>query len=1239
MHHLNVRVAWHDNRWNGTVCRRPGQNAFCVDLDRVRAERDDAAEEKRAGRWFAELERSELPPCKAEGGAFMSSREWWRTFEHPYAEIPKASDTHGHLRPTRVKVPPFSSFAVPFLWMLRSSQERIDESLAEPLPADQDSPFHSPWVFGKERQEALCELFFGRLREKQSLVFFYTKSGHPLGDAMPRLVVGVGRITSIGRLQQYETEGRNRPYPMWDRLFSHSIRPDGDDGLLIPYHDYLESTGDASEDDRRLRLLQEIAVVPEQSHIKAFSFAGEHATADVALSTLVRCLEAVRLVKSHGVASGPWDAREEWLNAQIAKVWGERGAFPGAGAALEALGLRLGTSLMLDLVSSGQLKSLDDPWPALDGILKGKRQPPKPAYAADVKAVAKTWAALGDERRALLRLLSRFSLSAEQATRWFEPSERHKATRARVEDREILQNPYRIAETDLGDAYEHAVSVGVVDRGLLPDATIAARHPVEEPSRAESALDARRVRAAVVTVLRRAADDGDSLLAEREVLERLARLDLAHPCVVGEDWVAGHQDNLRGEVECFQLPVADADDNAVVRCMQLTDLRGRETKLASILRKRSQAALPSTGEDWKSLLGQALREQGVEGDVLGTQRSQSAIEEQAAALERITTRKLSVLVGRAGTGKTTVLGALVRSAKLSKQGLLFLAPTGKARVRITRKTSAEASTVAQFLYQRKRYDGRRQRPLFHDVKEPSQGARTVVIDECSMLTMDDLYAVLTALDLGHVQRIVLVGDPNQLPPIGVGRPFADLVAMLDEGETESSSGASSAALARLTVEVRTKEGAPSDALRLASWFTSVPQPVDADRVLSDLELGAAFNDLDIRFWKTTEDLYGQLDDCFRRHLGMADVGDVAQFNKALGLTPEGWVPYDDHDGAENFQLLSPIRLHPHGVHDLNRWIQKRYRQKQLADSRKPWNSLSLGDEEIVWGDKVILLKNGKRRGYDGKAKAKVEEYLANGEVGVAALAPQGYRHKFLNVAFAGRPDARFSFESWGGASDRPPLELAYVLTVHKAQGSDFGKVFVVLPKASRLMTKELIYTALTRSRDTLVLLIEGDDVGFLQGLAKKSETARRNTNLFREGLRSVAVDAGTADEARYASHLVHRTTAGYLVRSKSELAIANYLHSIGMLAYYERPLEGTAVPGRLKPDFSFVDDAGDVVLWEHLGMLSKDDYRRGWEWKKAWYAKNGFEEGRNLFTTSELDGLKMPEVVAVAERVKSALGS
>jgi hypothetical protein len=365
MHHLNVRVAWHDNKWDGTVCRNPRENSFCVDLDRIRAERDDVAEQPLAGKHFAELTPKQHPPCKAESGAFMNSREWIREFNHPYQSLTKTQATHGQLKPTKIKVEPYSTFAVPFLWMLREQQENIDNSLPQPLPADEGSPFNSPWVFSKARQEALCDLFFGRLTPGRSLVFFYTKSGHPLGEAISRLVVGVGTVDSISGLLRYDSSTAST-YPLWDRKFRHSIRPDGHQGFLIPYHDYLEPTGDAEEDVARRDRLKEIAVVPELSQTAAFSFAGELGTADVALSTLVKCLDAVRKVREHGIAKGPWERREEWLNERITETWKDRGAFPGTGAALEALGMRLGMSLVLELFSLGIVKPMDDPWPVLE---------------------------------------------------------------------------------------------------------------------------------------------------------------------------------------------------------------------------------------------------------------------------------------------------------------------------------------------------------------------------------------------------------------------------------------------------------------------------------------------------------------------------------------------------------------------------------------------------------------------------------------------------------------------------------------------------------------------------------------------------------------------------------------------------------------------------------------------------------------------------------------------------------
>ncbi|MEO6291872.1 MAG: ATP-dependent RecD-like DNA helicase, partial [Burkholderiaceae bacterium] len=925
-----------------------------------------------------------------------------------------------------------------------------------------------------------------------------------------------------------------------------------------------------------------------------------------------------------------WDNREGWLNEQIASAWRDRGAFPGAGAALEALGMRLGTSLMLELMARDVIKPMDDPWPTIDLILRGEKSPPQTAYAPDVKAVANTWNGLSDERRALLRLLSRMSLSPAQARRWFEPSRRKNASRYPVTDAAILENPYRISECDIGDDKDNAISLATIDRGVMPDTLIQAAHPVELPSRVESVLDGRRVRAGLVCVLRTAASQGDALLSDLDALLALGKLDLSSPCEVPLDWVNGNEELLAEEVVRHRLVLNQETDEAV-QCLQLKELSNREEKLSKLLSARAKTTVPSTSEAWPQLILAALKENGTNPDMENL-RHVSALEEQAQALEKLTTRKLAVLVGRAGTGKTTVLAGLLGSKKLRDSGILFLAPTGKARVRLSQKANANAMTVAQFLFQLKRYDGFRQRVLF-DGTEKYKKEKTVVIDECSMLTMDDLLATLLALDLAHVQRVILVGDPNQLPPIGVGRPFADLVAYLDSATAgESHFGA----IARLGIELRTADqGAPSDTLKLASWFTREQQPADAEWVLSEDGQGESLNDLQVCNWQTPTDLYRLMGEQFVAKLGLTTPDDIAGFNAALGLTKEGWVPFDDHDGAERFQILSPVRLQPHGIHQINRWVQRTYREQQLRSSRQPWG-LSLGEEEIVWGDKVILTKNGKRDGYNGKTKEKIEgEYLANGEIGMAGIAAGDAKNKFLNIAFAQRADVRFGFSSRQFSSNSAPLELAYALTVHKAQGSEFDTVFVVLPEKTRFLSRELVYTALTRSKKSLVLLIQGKDASNLFSLAQptNSETARRNTNLFTVGVRA-------SDEFPYAQHLVHRTANNIMVQSKSELALATFFASAdaGLGDFtYNRKLEGEGYPYRLRPDFSWETDAGELILWEHLGMLDRDDYKKGWDKKRAWYAANGYHEGANLFTSTEGPGLDMSHVDVIAKKVRIAL--
>jgi hypothetical protein len=112
-----------------------------------------------------------------------------------------------------------------------------------------------------------------------------------------------------------------------------------------------------------------------------------------------------------------------------------------------------------------------------------------------------------------------------------------------------------------------------------------------------------------------------------------------------------------------------------------------------------------------------------------------------------------------------------------------------------------------------------------------------------------------------------------------------------------------------------------------------------------------------------------------------------------------------------------------------------------------------------------------------------------------------------------------------------------------------------------------------------------------------------------------------------------------MVRSKSELVIANKLFQLGIPYEYERPYKLPELDKPIWPDFRFADPAGETIIWEHLGMLHKDDYRESWERKLAMYKKEGFIEGETLFTTrdDERGGLDSTSVTEVAEKIKDLL--
>jgi hypothetical protein len=195
--------------------------------------------------------------------------------------------------------------------------------------------------------------------------------------------------------------------------------------------------------------------------------------------------------------------------------------------------------------------------------------------------------------------------------------------------------------------------------------------------------------------------------------------------------------------------------------------------------------------------------------------------------------------------------------------------------------------------------------------------------------------------------------------------------------------------------------------------------------------------------------------------------------------------------------------------------------------------------------------------------------------------------------------AAFSSTTAEGSSER--LELAYAITVHKSQGSEFETVFLVLPQDAPTLSRELLYTALTRFRKRLILLLESD-VRTLERFRRPqySETLNRNTNLFGLAMRPEA--AGFPHPER----LIHRTAAGVLVRSKSEVIVADTLTRLGIDYRYEETLMSRTDPRDFRlPDFT-VSYEGETWYWEHLGMLSVPSYAEAWERKRRWYEENGY---------------------------------
>lgn len=1202
--HLSIRVPWHDNGWNGSVCSNPKANGACLILKNCALNRDDEQEESVKGQWLKDLEENQFPVCVGERATFMANFNFYKTLHHPYAE--SSPNTHGHLKPTRVQFPAFSAAAVPYNWMLKEKAKEksaffdlnVDDN-REPV-LDWASNGNDNWIQEITNQKALLNCFFEHLEAETSLVFFYAKQT-PFVEESGRVLIGVGKINKIIPSDAYEGSNKRFGAAYWEHMILHSIRTDGRNGFLLPYHEasaYQQENPDFNVADLAV-------IVPHDKRFE-FSYAAEHVSNDSAIRVLLECLQALEKAENLGI--GENNAHKiQWIHNEIAQLEKLRGAYPGMGAVLCAFGVEKGHFVAAEIINQLQNEK-DNPWRLFEKALENPKGILSDAVAAlipfnSAKLYQRLKVKATPVRIRFLHLLSRFDLSIEQATALFVQEEREEFGIQR-KDEEYLSNPYLIYE-DLRFT-SSPVALSTIDLGLYlknaPDDLLPSDILYQDP------FENNRIRALTIQQLERASLTGHTLLPRKEIINQVRDLSITPACPINSDYF-----ELAEEAFMDAVILEEMKDGE--RAYQLQRFAQTRETINHKITQRTNAIRLELKADWTALLNDALKEH-----TTGTPDEQElkARKEKAAALKEIAESRFSVLIGPAGTGKTTLLTILAGQKEVADNGVLLLAPTGKARVRmeeVAKDINVTAKTLAQFLSGFGRYNGDIQQYIFSSQYCEGQ-YETVILDEASMLTEEMLATTLDCLK--GVKRFILVGDHRQLPPIGAGRPFLDIIHFLKPEGIDTAFPRMGKSYAELTIK-RRQGGAKREDLQLAEWFSGETLEPGADSIINHILTKPASEYLRIEYWENETAFEKKLEEVLVNELGMESLEDVATFNKSLGSSDGRYFNFKEAaNKAESWQILSPVREKVYGVRALNRKIHKHFRKDKVEYAQNRYGKIPspIGLEKIVYGDKVINLYNSRRNPKDVWPDEGALNYAANGEIGMVIgqfkMPYMTFKGKPKNteIEFTSQKGYKYTFKGWEFSEEaNNPLELAYALTVHKAQGSEFGKVFIVIPNPCFLLSREMLYTALTRQKDKVIMLIQGKALD-IKGLASpvKSDALKRITNLF------VKPELVEIDGAYLEKNLIHQASDGKMLRSKSELLIYQRLIDKKLNPLYEKKL--TIKEVEKLPDFTIEnDDTGEVYYWEHCGMLYDKEYKQRWEEKYRWYRENGilpYEEGGGI---------------------------
>ena len=385
---------------------------------------------------------------------------------------------------------------------------------------------------------------------------------------------------------------------------------------------------------------------------------------------------------------------------------------------------------------------------------------------------------------------------------------------------------------------------------------------------------------------------------------------------------------------------------------------------------------------------------------------------QKIALETAAKSGVMALTGGPGTGKTTTIRGILMQYDALGLKTALCAPTGRAAKRLSETCQREASTIHRLLGAGPGDDG--ELVFDHDEENPLK-ADAVIVDESSMIDILLMSSLLLAMKRGC--RLVMVGDADQLPPVGPGNVFADVIK--------------SGAIPTVSLKDIFRQAEDSGIVRGAH---NVNNGIMPDLSVKYQDMFFLRRQSEEQIAETVAELYGQ------------------RLPKNMGIDPS------------QVQVLSPTRKRVSGTMSLNERLREAVNPHHALKKEKKF-----GDFVFRVGDKVMQIRNN----YDIMWKSPdglIEgEGVFNGDVGV--VKDLDFDHETLTVDYEDKL-VTYLFEQL------PELEPAYAMTVHKSQGSEYNAVILAMTSAApQLLTRSILYTAMTRAKNLLIIVGNPDVMG------------------------------------------------------------------------------------------------------------------------------------------------------------------